>query len=216
MYIKTSEQEELVLGIGSYICNWGMHICGLYETEKERDEIIFGFLHRGIIDRDKMLYCPSERTAEDFRTKFTQNFKTNLAELESTNRFSLSSAKALYYPDGYFEPHIMDKNLNAFYTESQKPERCNIRATAEMTWALEAIPGVEKLMIYESRLNYFIPKKPWISICLYNISKFDGTTIMNLLKTHPFTISGGILLQNPFFIPPEQWLSVHAPQYLNP
>ena len=37
MHIQTSDQEALSLGIGGYSCNWGPHICGLYETEKERD-----------------------------------------------------------------------------------------------------------------------------------------------------------------------------------
>jgi len=41
MHFQTSDQEKLELGFGGYTCNWGLHICGLYETEKERDEIIF-------------------------------------------------------------------------------------------------------------------------------------------------------------------------------
>ena len=47
MHIHTSEQDRLELGFGNYTCNWGTHICGLYETEEERDEIIFGFLRHG-------------------------------------------------------------------------------------------------------------------------------------------------------------------------
>jgi hypothetical protein len=44
MYIKTSNQEPFRIGFGDYTCNWGLHICGLYESDKERDRIIFGFL----------------------------------------------------------------------------------------------------------------------------------------------------------------------------
>ncbi|MFP4053584.1 MAG: hypothetical protein ACLFV7_06955 [Phycisphaerae bacterium] len=35
-------------------------------------------------------------------------------------------------------------------------------------------------MAYESRSNYFIPGKPWISICLYNVTRFSGADIMNV------------------------------------
>ena len=66
MHIQTSEQKRLELGFGNYSCNWGAHICGLYETEKERDEIILGFLRQGDIDNDLQLYVPAERTKEDF------------------------------------------------------------------------------------------------------------------------------------------------------
>lgn len=48
MYFHTSEQEKLELGFGNHSCNWGIHICCLYETEKERDEVIFNYLSLGI------------------------------------------------------------------------------------------------------------------------------------------------------------------------
>ena len=83
-----------------------------------------------------------------------------------------------------------------------------------MSWVLQTIPGVEYLMAYEARLNYFIPGKPWISVCMYNITKFSGAMIMNVLRTHPFTISGGIIAQNPYFIHPDEWLADNAPKYL--
>jgi len=35
MHFNTSEQEELELGFGVHSCNWGVHMCCLYETEKE-------------------------------------------------------------------------------------------------------------------------------------------------------------------------------------
>jgi hypothetical protein len=101
-----------------------------------------------------------------------------------------------------------------YFTESQKNGKRNVRATAEMVWALEAIPGTEHLMAYESRLNYFITGKPWISICLYNLTKFSGSIKMNVLRTHPFAISGGIITQNPYFIEPDKWLKENAPDFV--
>lgn len=215
MHIKTSDQQKLNMGFGGYTCNWGLHICGLYETEAERDEIIFGFLHQGAIENDKQLYCPVERTKENFITEFGNFCPDCKKHVHDPNLFSLFSAKELYYPDGTFSPVAMDKGLNAYFDESQKNGKRNIRATAEMVWALEAIPGVERLMVYESRLNYFIPGKPWISICMYNVTKFSGQTIMNVLRTHPFTISGGIITQNPFYQNPDDWLRENAPEFLN-
>lgn len=214
MHIKTTDQEKLDLGFRDYTCNWGTHIAGLYETEEERDEIIFGFLSTGDNAGDLQLYCPCERSETDFREKFSKACPTCADHLDDHDRFQFMSTKELYYPEGTFSPWDMDKNLNAFYKESQKNGRKNIRATAEMIWALEAVPGVEHLMAYESRLNYFIPGKPWISICLYNITKFSGSTIMNVLRTHPFTINGGVITKNPFYQDPDIYLKEHAPEFL--
>ncbi len=215
MHIKTSDQEKLELGFGEYTCNWGLHIAGLYQNEEERDEIIYGFLHQGDLMNELQLYCPVEQTSEEFIEKYGQKYPTCKHHVHDPAKFSLLSAKDLYYPNGTFSPKAMDEGLNSFYEESQKDGEKNVRATAEMVWALEAIPGVEHLMVYESRLNYFIPGKPWISICLYNLNKFSGTQIMQVLQTHPFTISGGVITQNPYYQHPDDWLKQNAPEFLN-
>ena len=214
MHIHTSNQEKLELGFGGYSCNWGLHICGLYETEEERDEIVMGFLHEGDLNNDLQMYCPVERSQEDFVADYKLRFPECSRHIDNPEVFSISSAKDLYYPDGTFSPKSMDIGLTEFYKESQKNGKRNIRASAEMVWALQAIPGIEHLMAYESRLNYFIPEKPWISICLYNITKFSGKIIMNVLRTHPYTISGGVITQNPFYQDPDEWLSLNAPEFL--
>jgi len=105
--------------------------------------------------------------------------------------------------------------LGTFFVESQNQGKRNIRATAEMVWAIQAIPGVEDLMIYESRLNYFIPGKPWISICMYNTTKFTGAIIMKVLQTHPYLISKHTITQNPFYKDPDTWLKENAPAYID-
>ena len=214
MHIATSTQAMLELGFGGYTCNWGVHICGLYATDAERDEIIMGFLHHGAIVKDLQFYCPTERSEADFKQKYAQRYPNDRHHLDNSHLFELYSARNLYYPEGTFSPWAMDEGLNAFYQRSQRHGPRNIRATAEMVWALEAIPGVEHLMAYESRLNYFIPDKPWISICLYNLTKFSGVTIMDVLRTHPYTISGGVITENPYYQDPAIWLKENAPQFL--
>ena len=214
MHIKTSEQEKLDLGFGGYTCNWGLHIAGLYQNEEERDEIIYGFLHQGDLENELQLYSPVEQTEEEFIKKYGQKYPECKHHTHDPQKFSLLSAKDLYYPNGIFSPQSMDVGLNSFYKESQKNGKKNVRASAEMVWALDAIPGIEHLMVYESRLNYFIPGKPWISVCLYNLNKFSGALIMQVLQTHPFTISGGVITQNPYYQHPDDWLKQNAPEFL--
>lgn len=214
MFIETSNQDIMNLGVGTYTCNWGVHFAGLYETYEERDEILFNFLHQGDVEGNLQLYAPTEQTQTDFIEKYANFYPACSSHPHNQHLFQLFSTKELYYPDGTFSPWAMDKGLNEFYINSQRNGKRNIRATAEMVWALEAIPGVEHLMAYESRLNYFIPGKPWISICLYNVTKFSGAMIMNVLQTHPFTISGGIITKNPYYQDPDKWLRDNAPQFL--
>jgi hypothetical protein len=216
MYIRTSDQEKVNMGFGDFQCNWGLHLAGLYETEAERDEIIFGYFEQGIKEGDLQLYCPTERSRDDFVTKFSNYCPECGAAIDNPDKMVLSSTRELYYPSGVFSPWDMDDGLNDFFIKSQAKGKRNIRATAEMVWALDdAIPGKEHLMAYESRLNYFIPGKPWISICLYNVTKFTGDVIMDVLRTHPYTLNGGIITQNPYYINPDEYLARFAPQFLD-
>ena len=215
MHIDTSDQPIADLGFYGHTCNWGTHICGLYHSEAERDDIVMGFLRAGDAVGDLQLYCPVERTPQDFEAEWDHRYPVACGHVHDPDRFRVMDVGALYFPDGRFSPRAMDHNLHAFFCESQAIRPRNIRATAEMVWALEKVEGVEHLMAYEARLNYFIPGKPWISICLYDLNRFDGATIMNVLRTHPYSLSGGVIMANPYYQDPTIWLRANAPQFLD-
>ena len=77
---------------------------------------------------------------------------------------------------------------------------------AHMEWALLDLPGVDDLIEYETRVNYVIPKYEDPVICTYDLTKFGASVVMDALRTHPLVIIGGLLQQNPFFVPPDQLL----------
>jgi hypothetical protein len=80
------------------------------------------------------------------------------------------------------------------------------RLVAHMEWALLDKPGVDNLVEYETRLNYVLPKYDDPVICTYDLSKFPASLVMDIMRTHPVVIIGGILQENPFFVPPDQFL----------
>ena len=135
MHIKTSDQPSLKLGFGNYTCNWGLHIAGLYETERERDEIIFGFLRQGYLDGDLQLYAPAERDQEDFLSRFSGYCQECAEGLNEPEYFNIKTPRELYYPREVFSPWDMDRNLDAFYKEARRHGQRQIRATTEMVWA---------------------------------------------------------------------------------
>ena len=81
------------------------------------------------------------------------------------------------------------------------------RLWANMEWALEDVPGVDKIVEYETKLNHVLPKYDDVVVCTYDPNKFSAATVMDILRTHPHVIVGGVLQQNPFFVPPDQFLA---------
>jgi hypothetical protein len=75
-----------------------------------------------------------------------------------------------------------------------------------MEWSLLDKLGVDDLLEYETRLNYVIPKYDDAVICTYDLSKFGASVVIDALRTHPVVLIGGLLQENPFFVPPDQFL----------
>ena len=67
-------------------------------------------------------------------------------------------------------------------------------------------PGVDDLVEYETRVNYVVPKYDDPVICTYDLSKFSASMVMDIMRTHPVVIIGEVLQENPFFVPPDQFL----------
>jgi len=43
-------------------------------------------------------------------------------------------------------------------------------------------------------------------ICTYQLGKFGGDTVIDIMRTHPMIIIGGLLHRNPFYVPPKEFL----------
>jgi hypothetical protein len=51
-----------------------------------------------------------------------------------------------------------------------------------------------------------LPNYDNVVICTYDLAKFSAGLVMDMLRTHPAVIVGGILQENPFYVPPDQFL----------
>jgi hypothetical protein len=71
-----------------------------------------------------------------------------------------------------------------------------------MDWAAGDVPGCELLLPYEARINGLFELAPrMVIICIYDLRKFSGSMIMGVLRTHPFSIIRGIIVENPYYDP---------------
>jgi hypothetical protein len=41
---------------------------------------------------------------------------------------------------------------------------------------------------------------------MYDLAKFGGEIVVDIMRTHPMIIIGGVLQENPFFVPPDEFL----------
>jgi hypothetical protein len=80
------------------------------------------------------------------------------------------------------------------------------RIVCHMEWAAKSQSHVNDLVEFESRVNDLWRRHDDAVICTYDLAKLGGDTVINIMRTHPMIIIGGILQHNPFFVPPEEFL----------
>lgn len=59
---------------------------------------------------------------------------------------------------------------------------------------------------YETRLNHILPKYDHVVVCTYDVTRFSASIVMDVMRTHPQVIVGGMLRENPFYAPPDGFL----------
>ena len=80
------------------------------------------------------------------------------------------------------------------------------RICCRMDWAVEDRSYVDDVIEFESRVNDVWLRHDDAVICTYHLGHFGGDVVIDIMRTHPMVIIGGILQENPFFVPPGQFL----------
>lgn len=200
MHVQTSNLPRLDLGFGGYTCNWGVHMCGLYESDSEYEDLVYRFLHQGDLAGERLRFFHREPEPERFVREYARLFPAEADHPRDPARFFLTSSRDRCYPQGRFEPLAQDPKLRAL-RESARTGPAPIRGAADMDWVLEGVPGSELLLPYEARLNPVLEGVPAVMTCLYDLRRFPGSTIMGVLRTHRFAITRGMIVENPYYDP---------------
>jgi hypothetical protein len=185
----------------------GDHVCAFYRGLPERDEVLLPYLRAGLMAGNKCI-CVVDATAPDsVLADLTGGVDSHAHRADG--QLNLLASRDAYFPGGGFSADVMldfwDQNVRRALHEEGFDF---VRAVGEMTWSLRSIPGVDELVRYEAALNKFSRRYPQVILCLYDLERFSGEIIMDMLKTHPKVLLGGTIYENPYYIRPEEFLAV--------
>jgi hypothetical protein len=204
-----NQNRKISLGFTSQNFEPGVHICQIFNDDNERHGALVNYIISGLQTGENTA-CFSEKESETTLSEFFKNHGIDYKEVEGSGKFSLSKTGEVYFEEGKFEPDRMLNLLKDFYENSLKQNRSGARVIGEMTSDIEHIPGGSRLLEYESKVSLLLKKYPINSVCQYDARSFDGATIMDILKVHPYMIIRGSVVHNPFFIQPEEYLAKNS------
>ncbi|NVM00909.1 MAG: MEDS domain-containing protein, partial [Candidatus Helarchaeota archaeon] len=185
--------------------NFGDHLCCLYSTEKDHEALLTPFLKQGLENHEKVIYIVDSNTSPVVKN-YLKSDNIDVESYLKSRQFVILTVKDTYLKDGYFDPDKMIKLLKSETETALKNGYSGLRVTGEMTWVLKELPGSERLIEYESKLNIYFPYSRCLAICQYDIRKFSPDIILKILETHPIIVIGTEFFQNFYYIPPEPYL----------
>jgi hypothetical protein len=183
------------------------HACAFFNSEDEEQQILGPFAREGLAENDRVVQILDERRRED-RIRRMKAEGIDVEEVGTTGQLELRPWESAYLKGGNgFSQDAMLQLIQEVLREGRDSGFAMTRLWANMEWALEDLPGVEEIVEYETRLNHILPKYDDVVVCTYDLRKFSATTVMDILRTHPQVIVGGVLQENPFFTAPDQFLA---------
>ncbi len=183
------------------------HLCLVYDTEEEWHSAIITFIALGLERNEKCIYVVDMHTANQI-CDYLREEGINVDAVEASGQLIILHETEAYTRDGIFDP---DKMIALLAEETKKAISegySALRVTGEMSWALRGHPGSEAIIEYEAKLNMdFFPHYPCLAICQYYRGLFDPGIVRHVIMTHPLMVRNNTIYYNPYYIPPEEFLS---------
>lgn len=199
----TAEAAREVLGLELRV---GDHICGFYRQPSERDDILIPFLVEGLEAGDKCTCVVDSCTPDDVLASMADHIEVD--PYVADRRLEVLDSYGTYLADGGFLPERMLKFWEGKARQDPRPDGpARARNIGDMSWAHRDEAVVSDLMGYESELNRIMSNFPQVNLCLYDLTRCSGDLLMDVLRTHPKALLGGMVIDNPYYLGPDEFLA---------
>lgn len=180
------------------------HVCAFFNSREEQNKVLIPFLKEGLDRGEKVLRIMDPRLRDEYLSAYAAG-GIDVQAAQQNGQLEIRHWHDTYLQSGHFDCDRMLRLLeDGLQTNRQKYGLT--RAMGNMEWALEPAPGVTDLLEYESKLNQTVAGFPDPLVCVYDLNKHSASVVMDILRTHPMVIVGGVLQENPLYVPPEEFL----------
>jgi hypothetical protein len=181
------------------------HVCAFFNSDDEGYRVLLPFIKDGFECGDKAVHVvnPGQRP-DHLRRLAAAGIDTRGAQEQG--QLELRTNSETYLRDGLFDQDRMLAVFEQLASGGTNRRFPLSRIVCHMDWAAEGRSYVDNLVEFESRVNDVWCRHDDAVICVYDLAKFGGDTVVDIMRTHPMIIVGGILQQNPFYAPPVEFL----------
>jgi DcmR-like sensory protein len=181
------------------------HVCGFFRSLGEQYNVLLPYIKEGLERKDRGWHLVDPARRADHHRRL-QEFGISAAAAEQSGQLEVQVWGDVYVRGGYFDQRRMLTTLQDGLAAGKSKGFGFTRMVANMEWALGNWPGVNDLVEYEARINEVPLGEGDAIVCTYDLTRFGGASMMDVLRTHPTVILGSVVMENPFFVPPDRFL----------
>jgi MEDS: MEthanogen/methylotroph, DcmR Sensory domain len=182
------------------------HICAFFYSEDEEYRVLLPFIKDGLECGHKGVHIINPDQFHDHLQRLDEA-GIDSVPAQQRGQLEVRSNTEIYLRDGRFDQDLMLEVFEQLASGGTKGGYPLSRIICRMDWAVAGGSHLDDVMEFESRVNSVWSRHDDAVICTYHIPKVGGDTVIDILRTHPLVIIGGILHENPFFVPPETFLA---------
>lgn len=189
------------------------HVCGFFHADEDPDRVFIPYIREGleheqrVVDIvDPRIVTERERTLAAAGLPPPSTGDRRGARRDST-QLEVQGWDQSYLKDGYFDIERQLAFIESMIVRGKSQGYTLTRLVASMEWVLEPRPGVENLLEYEARLNGLMTKYDDAVVCSFDLSRFNASMIIDVLRVHPMVLLAGRVHLNPFFVPHNRMLA---------
>jgi hypothetical protein len=181
------------------------HVCAFFSSDEEEYRVLLPFIKDGFQCGDKAVHVVNPEQRQDHLRRLAEA-GIETAAAQQRGQFELRTNTEVYLRDGRFDRDRMLGVFEQLASGNAKGGFPLSRIVCRMDWVVEAGSHVDDVVEFEARVNDIWTRHHDAVVCTYHLGKFGGDAVIDILRTHPMVIIGEILQQNPFYLPPAQFL----------
>jgi hypothetical protein len=182
------------------------HVCAFFNSRDEEYAVLSPFFKEAVDQGEKNLHIVNPEHSANHRQRLGQA-GIDVPHCESCGQLEVLEWQQAYLDEtGGFNKDKMLATVDHLTGAGRDAGYGRLRIMGDMGWVFTEIPGAADILEYEAEVNEVLERNKQPAVCVYDVAKLSGAMMMDLLRTHPLTLVGGVVQENPFYTPPREML----------
>ncbi|MBA2676296.1 MEDS domain-containing protein [Ramlibacter sp.] len=182
------------------------HVCAFFNSKDEEYDVLVPFFKEAVEQGEKNMHIVDPAFTDEHKARLTAG-GVDAHQCASCGQLDVVSWQDAYLDEnGVFDKDRMLATVDRLTGSGLDAGFKRVRIMGNMDWAFNGNPGSEKLIEYEAQVNEVLSRNRQPAVCVYDLAKLSGAMMMDLLRTHPLTLIGGVVQENPFYTEPSKML----------